>query len=94
MPLDWRQLAACIDFEPDLWFPHPGDTRTRERAVRICHSCPVWRACRTIADARDERYGIWGGETQKQRNTRRGVTVSNAPMVHRRRTVVDASEVS
>ena len=59
---------------PDLWFA------TRDEAVfeavRVCHQCPVMRACRAFAISHDEPYGTWGGSTEKQRDEARKVRKS------------------
>jgi hypothetical protein len=44
----------------DLWLSdHPGG---RREAVKLCAGCPVIRECRQAADARDERWHVWGGK--------------------------------
>jgi hypothetical protein len=51
----------------DLWLSdHPGE---RREAVKLCRGCPVLLECRTAADARDERWHVWGGRdyTRKPR---------------------------
>jgi hypothetical protein len=58
----------CSD--PGLWVSdHPGD---RREAVKLCDHCPVIVECRTAADARDERWHVWGGKdyTRRQRPQR------------------------
>ncbi|MFA5711993.1 WhiB family transcriptional regulator [Mycolicibacterium sp.] len=57
--MDWRQRAACIGHDPELWFPKPRDTTTAERAEAICARCPVINACRRAA--KREQHGIWAG---------------------------------
>lgn len=42
----WRGRAACVDADPELWFPVDGAPAAV--AVRICRTCPVRREC--IAD--------------------------------------------
>ena len=51
----------------ELWISdHPGE---RVQAARLCVGCPVLRECRQAADARDERWHVWGGRdyTRKPR---------------------------
>jgi WhiB family redox-sensing transcriptional regulator len=38
-----------------------------ERALAICATCPVQRECLDYALEARERFGIWGGKTEKQR---------------------------
>lgn len=60
-PDAWRQRAACREHDPDLWFPSPNDTRTRDTALRICHGCPVVGECRAEATRVRATYGVWAG---------------------------------
>ena len=59
--------AACLDHDPELWFPDPADTITERYAKRICGDCPGKAACLDVAMRRerdtgkDSRTGIWGG---------------------------------
>jgi hypothetical protein len=43
---------------------HPGE---RLQATRLCHGCPVISECRHAADARDERWHVWGGKDYTRR---------------------------
>jgi WhiB family redox-sensing transcriptional regulator len=52
--------AACLDTDPDLFFPPEGDDGARAKA--ICASCPVRSECYDLACANGEEAGIWGGE--------------------------------
>ena len=61
----WMVFAACHDEDPDLFFA-PTKEQTRQ-ALAICEICPVQEDCLEYAlDAR-ERFGVWGGTTEKQR---------------------------
>jgi WhiB family redox-sensing transcriptional regulator len=45
---------------PDLWFADtPADL---EQAKRLCVDCPVRSECLAAALARQEPWGVWGGE--------------------------------
>ncbi|RTE47922.1 hypothetical protein EKN07_11730 [Actinobaculum sp. 352] len=50
---------------PDEFFPHPGETKRRAAAIRMCQTCPVLGACtRYVADLRNSGIriqGIWAG---------------------------------
>lgn len=83
---DWRQHAACRDYEPEAFFPvaQPGKGVAGARMVAaeveyakaVCARCPVRVECLTGALERDERYGIWGGMTTEERDalTRKDTT--------------------
>ena len=61
----WVSYAACRDSDPDLFFPGPdGDT---SKAIRICNSCAVREQCLDYALTVRERYGVWGGTTERER---------------------------
>lgn len=70
---DWRDEAACLDDpEPGDWFASPvGDPRRVARAVAVCEDCPVAMECLEFALAVDERWGVWGGFTGRERGHRR-----------------------
>ena len=69
----WMSDAACLDHDPDLFFPLPGDNHQAKRAKDVCAGCPVRDFCRVYADANDHtrQHGIFGGLTEKQRARRR-----------------------
>jgi WhiB family redox-sensing transcriptional regulator len=70
----WMARGACrTALNPDAWFPEPGighveRDETTKAALRTCRACPVIRECLLSALARNERHGIWGGMTPRQRN--------------------------
>lgn len=76
-PGDWRDHAACVD-DPQLFHspdqePWPSRDRREAAALAICHTCPVWRACRQDATARRDQYAVAGRETPNQRMWRLGI---------------------
>lgn len=63
---DWMHDAACTDHDLTLWFsPDPIDML---EAKAVCAGCPVRTDCRQHALAHGERYGIWGGLTEQDRD--------------------------
>ncbi len=61
----WMVFSVCRDADPDLFFPATADDG--DHALALCAICPVRVDCLEYAlDAR-ERFGIWGGLTEKQR---------------------------
>jgi WhiB family redox-sensing transcriptional regulator len=76
-PPDWRDDAACLEVDPDLFFPD-GDIRSAraqvKRAKLICRGCPVTATCLNWALASSQEAGIWGGltEDERRRLLRRG----------------------
>lgn len=63
--LDWQQEALCAQTGADFFFPEPGSS-VRE-AKRICGMCPIRSACLDYALDNDERFGVWGGLSEKER---------------------------
>ncbi|HEV7909390.1 MAG TPA: WhiB family transcriptional regulator [Pseudonocardiaceae bacterium] len=62
---DWQERALCAQTDPEAFFPEKGGS-TRE-AKRICLGCEVRSECLEYALAHDERFGIWGGLSERER---------------------------
>jgi len=64
----WRAQAACVDADPDLFFPEPGTPVGRiADAKKVCAACPVRQACLEDAMRRGESEAICGGLTAGER---------------------------
>ena len=63
--LAWQADALCAQTDPEAFFPEKGGS-TRE-AKRICEGCEVRSECLDYALANDERFGIWGGLSERER---------------------------
>ncbi len=61
----WRLDALCAETDPEAFFPEKGGS-TRE-AKRVCSGCDVRAECLESALANDERFGIWGGLSERER---------------------------
>ncbi|GGZ38588.1 WhiB family transcriptional regulator [Streptomyces poonensis] len=59
------EQALCAQTGADFFFPEPGSS-VRE-AKRICGMCEMRSACLEYALANDERFGVWGGLSEKER---------------------------
>lgn len=73
---DWQERAACRDYGTDLFFESDnerGELRSRreQAAKKVCAVCPVRTECLRFAESTPERFGVWGGTTQRERVTRR-----------------------
>jgi len=62
---EWQERALCAQTDPEAFFPEKGGS-TRE-AKRICLGCEVKAECLEYALAHDERFGIWGGLSERER---------------------------
>ena len=68
----WQDRALCAQTDPEAFFPEKGGS-TRE-AKRICLGCEVKDECLDYALAHDERFGIWGGLSERERRRlKRGI---------------------
>jgi WhiB family redox-sensing transcriptional regulator len=68
----WQDRALCAQTDPEAFFPEKGGS-TRE-AKKICQRCPVRSECLEYALAHDERFGIWGGLSERERRRlKRGI---------------------
>ena len=61
----WQDRALCAQTDPEAFFPEKGGS-TRE-AKRVCTGCEVRVPCLEYALANDERFGIWGGLSERER---------------------------
>lgn len=62
---EWQERALCAQTDPEAFFPEKGGS-TRE-AKRICTRCEVRAQCLEFALGHDERFGIWGGLSERER---------------------------
>jgi WhiB family redox-sensing transcriptional regulator len=62
---DWKSRANCMGVDPDLFFPERGMS-TRE-AKEVCRGCVVREDCLEYALANGEKFGIWGGLSERER---------------------------
>ncbi|OKL50214.1 WhiB family transcriptional regulator [Boudabousia marimammalium] len=63
--LAWQEQALCAQTDPEAFFPEKGGS-TRE-AKGVCAMCEVRQECLEYALANDERFGIWGGLSERER---------------------------
>jgi len=61
----WQDFANCLGVDPDLFFPERGAS-TRE-AKEVCRGCVVREECLEYALANGEKFGIWGGMSERER---------------------------
>ena len=61
----WQDFANCLGVDPDLFFPERGAS-TRE-AKEVCKGCVVREDCLEYALANGEKFGIWGGLSERER---------------------------
>lgn len=69
----WQERGRCRELDAELFYP-PLDTETagqrqaRELAAKaVCGTCPVQAECLAWALATNERFGVWGGKNEHER---------------------------
>ncbi len=69
---DWWRSAACLEADPELFFPvaaHGPGARELARAKAVCSACLVRRQCLQYALA-THQHGVWGGTSEDERQAR------------------------
>lgn len=68
--MDWRHRSACLDEDPELFFPigNTGPALAQvEEAKAVCRRCDVVETClREALDTRQDA-GVWGGLSEDER---------------------------
>lgn len=62
---DWQEYGLCRQTDPEIYFPEKGGS-TRA-AKRLCLDCTVRAECLAAALEADERFGVWGGASERER---------------------------
>lgn len=69
-PMDWRHRSACLDEDPELFFPI-GNTGPAilqiEEAKAVCRRCEVREQCLQWALEAGQDHGVWGGLSEDER---------------------------
>jgi WhiB family redox-sensing transcriptional regulator len=84
--MDWRDRAACVGEDPDLFFPI-GDGGASvsqvQQAKKVCRRCPVIQPCLESALATGDE-GVFGGlddrERRRLRAPSRPISARREPM--------------
>jgi WhiB family redox-sensing transcriptional regulator len=61
----WAVFAACKNETSMKFFPQ--NRKEEHEALAVCAICPVVDDCLDHAIETNERYGVWGGTTERQR---------------------------
>lgn len=61
----WMQDAICAQTDPEAFYPEKGGSTAE--AKRVCMGCPVRSECLEYALENQERYGIFGGKSERER---------------------------
>lgn len=63
---EWMQRARCRGENPDMWFTENADP-DRTLALQLCGECRVRADCLEYALVHRIDFGLWGGESERQR---------------------------
>lgn len=70
--MSWQDKGLCAQTDPEAFFPERGES-TKD-AKRICLGCEVKDECLQYALDNDERFGVWGGMSERERRRlKRGI---------------------
>ena len=72
--MDWRHEAACLDEDPELFFPigNTGPALVQiEAAKAVCAECVVVADCLRRALDTHQESGVWGGLSEDERRALR-----------------------
>ncbi|MDF2708148.1 MAG: transcription factor WhiB [Nonomuraea muscovyensis] len=72
----WFDDGLCAQTDPEVFFPEKGGS-TRD-AKQVCMACPIRVECLDYALAHEERFGVWGGASEKERRRLRQQIVTAA----------------
>lgn len=61
---EWQTDGACRGTDPEAMFVTGAE---QHKAAKVCEPCPVRAACLAHALDNREDYGVWGGQTERQR---------------------------
>lgn len=70
--MDWRQRAACLTEDPELFFPigNSGPALAQvEQAKAVCNRCEVRDTCLKWALETGQDAGVWGGMSEEERRS-------------------------
>ncbi|GAA1399550.1 WhiB family transcriptional regulator [Pseudonocardia kongjuensis] len=81
----WRDNAACLGLDAELFFPVDNRAASVETPRRVCRGCPVRAECLADVMATEEparRFGVVGGTTPGERRVlhRAGLAITT-PLV-------------
>lgn len=62
----WKVFAVCADMDPEVFYDLATPAAVRQ-ARSVCALCPVRNACLEYALTWREGWGMWGGQTPRER---------------------------
>ena len=81
--MTWRNQAACLDEDPELFFPigNPGPALLQiDEAKAVCYRCEVVETCLKLAIESGKHAGVFGGRSEDERRAlKRRTTPRTSP---------------
>lgn len=75
LDMSWQAFAKCRGVPYDLFFPERGESV--RQAKEVCQGCEVRHDCLEYAMQSSEKFGIWGGLSERERRRLRRARVLN-----------------
>ena len=60
-----KSKGLCKGTDPEIFHPDRGERAKEQQAV--CEDCPIKTPCLEYAITNNIKFGIWGGESARQR---------------------------
>jgi WhiB family redox-sensing transcriptional regulator len=73
---NWARRAMCQDLNTEDFYPQRGESTVHIKM--ICRSCPVVKPCLEYSMRNMEKFGIWGGTSERERRKMRTARARNA----------------
>ncbi len=76
----WKSKGECVGVDQDIFFPERGASTRLAKAV--CRRCNVQEECLEYAVNNGEKFGIWGGLSERERRAirkKRGIVLKKKP---------------
>ena len=67
----WMADALCAQVDTELFFPEKGASSREAR--KVCVKCPVRKECLEFSMSTGERFGVWGGKSERERRKMRRI---------------------
>ena len=61
----WWEEGNCLGMDPNLFYPERG--KSTKEPKEICSNCPVQLHCALESLENNEKHGIWGGLSERER---------------------------
>lgn len=61
----WKSKGLCSQTDPEAFFPERGESPKQAR--KVCQGCEVKDECLDYAIRNKERFGVWGGLSERER---------------------------